>query len=259
MDDRQESRESSTDRVNVADAFRTSQAGSLCFCRHFTRSLDCHAESHIRTDSNRPARHFRDLVFRRRVFSLARGWPQLHISRMSAALETGLREYESAETSGAETRASKRLEMIGRTEELRHRALSRLREKRTIEASAAIGYGVARSETRPCLGNAPAAHRAACRSFSAPKISKLLAVLGPVSSYSMSRVLPTCIIIELPGVLQRFRNQAVSSRWILKPSATQERTIFASCPRTRDAGALLRARVHVHFVINAYAMLRETS
>ena len=45
------------------------------------------------------------------------------------------------------------------------------------------------------------------------KISKLLAVLGPVSSYAMSRTLFTCIIIELPGILQRrFRNRAVSSR-----------------------------------------------
>lgn len=58
-------------------------------------------------------------------------------------------------------------------------------------------------ERRPCLGNAPAARRVQRVAASRSEISKLPAVLGPVSSYGMSRALPTCIIIELPGVSQR--------------------------------------------------------
>lgn len=54
-----------------------------------------------------------------------------------------------------------------------------------------------------CLGNAPAGRIVQRVAASRTEISKLLAVLGPVSSYGMSRALPTCIIIELPGVSQR--------------------------------------------------------
>jgi len=206
LDDCQESRESFTDRVNVADTFRTSRTSSLFFyVNSFTRSLNRFVELHIKTNSNRM--YIFPIYILMFIFTHVRRI-SFYVSWMFIAIVKT--DYESAEILTQKLA----LRTAGHRIEYRHCNMKRFLDQGNDWHRESIRYG-----TRwPCLRNAPAKRIVTDVRVTASrsKISKLLAVLGPVSSYGMSRTLPTCIIIELPGILQRrFRNRAVSSRWIL--------------------------------------------